>query len=95
MRSETSLIIYQSIRCNISEDLRDRLHLWDILEYQFIQNTSNAGTSNLGIFLLYKMGFLFFVSLGELMFAFLLTLAWSWTKWHTVVETKDDTQYQE
>jgi len=51
MHSETSLIIYQSIRREISEDLRDRLRLWDSLKYsKFIENTSNALTSNVCIF---------------------------------------------
>jgi hypothetical protein len=39
-----------SIQCNISEDPRKRLCLWDSIKYQFIRNTSNAGTSNLRIF---------------------------------------------
>jgi len=51
-RSGTSLITYQSIRCNISEDLRDRLRLWDILKYQFLQNTSNAGSLTYVLFVI-------------------------------------------
>ena len=46
-------------------------------------------------FLLYKMGVLFLLSFGELMSAFLLTLAWGWTKWNTVLEAKDDTHIKQ